>query len=52
VLWLVYGGLIENVPIIVSNTVTLALNIANLVQMVWYRSRSTAVTPIGPGSPG
>ena len=52
VLWLVYGGLIENVPIIVSNTVTLALNIANLVQMVWYRSRPTTVTPIQPGSPG
>ena len=53
VLWLVYGGLIENIPIIVSNSVTLALNIANLIQMVWYRpSRTTAATPIQPGSAG
>lgn len=38
-LWLVYGIIIGNVPIIVSNVVTLALNIANLVQMVKYRRR-------------
>jgi MtN3 and saliva related transmembrane protein len=50
VLWLVYGALIENLPIIVSNVVTLALNVANLVQMVWYRpARSAAVTPLDPG---
>jgi MtN3 and saliva related transmembrane protein len=38
-LWLVYGIIIRNVPIIVSNVVTLALNVANLVQMVKYRQR-------------
>jgi MtN3 and saliva related transmembrane protein len=39
VLWLSYGLIIGNVPIIVSNTVTLALNAVNLVQMVKYRAR-------------
>jgi MtN3 and saliva related transmembrane protein len=39
VLWLVYGLIIGNLPIIVSNTVTLALNAVNLVQMVKYRKR-------------
>ena len=39
VLWLSYGLLIGNLPIIVSNTVTLALNAINLVQMVKYRKR-------------
>jgi MtN3 and saliva related transmembrane protein len=37
VLWLVYGALIDNIPIIVSNVVTLALYLANLTQMMWYR---------------
>ncbi|HXE79782.1 MAG TPA: SemiSWEET transporter [Vicinamibacterales bacterium] len=36
-LWLIYGVLIRNVPIIVSNVVTLALNLMNLGQMVRYR---------------
>jgi MtN3 and saliva related transmembrane protein len=39
VLWLVYGSLIGNVPIIVSNVITLILNVANLAQMIWYRRR-------------
>lgn len=39
VLWLIYGLIIGNLPIIVSNTVTLALNAVNLVQMVKYRKR-------------
>ena len=39
VLWLVYGALIHNLPIIVSNVVTLVLNVANLTQMIWYRRR-------------
>lgn len=39
VLWLSYGLIIGNVPIIVSNAVTLALNAINLVQMVKYRKR-------------
>lgn len=39
VLWLVYGLIIGNLPIIVSNTVTLVLNAVNLVQMVKYRRR-------------
>jgi MtN3 and saliva related transmembrane protein len=43
VLWLMYGALIGNLPIIVSNVITLALNVANLIQMVWYRrTRATA----------
>jgi MtN3 and saliva related transmembrane protein len=40
VLWLIYGILIGNLPIIVSNIITLVLNVANLVQMVWYRRRN------------
>jgi MtN3 and saliva related transmembrane protein len=43
VLWLVYGGLIQNVPIIVSNVVTLVLNVANLSQMLWYRPARSRV---------
>ena len=39
VLWLVYGLIIGNLPIIVSNIVTLALNAVNLIQMVTYRKR-------------
>ncbi|GIV59136.1 MAG: sugar transporter SemiSWEET [Rhodothermaceae bacterium] len=39
VLWLVYGVLIENLPIIAANMVTLVLNVINLVQMVRYRHR-------------
>jgi MtN3 and saliva related transmembrane protein len=39
VLWLVYGLIIGNLPIIVSNIVTLALNAVNLIQMVKYRKR-------------
>ena len=39
VLWLVYGALIGNLPIIVSNVITLVLNVANLSQMLWYRRR-------------
>lgn len=37
VLWLAYGIIIGNLPIIVSNTVTLGLNAVNLAQMVKYR---------------
>jgi MtN3 and saliva related transmembrane protein len=36
-LWLIYGALIRNLPIILSNIVTLALNLMNLSQMVRYR---------------
>jgi MtN3 and saliva related transmembrane protein len=36
-LWLAYGLVIGNLPIIVSNVVTLALNAVNLAQMVKYR---------------
>lgn len=39
-LWLAYGVMIDNLPIILSNAVTLALNAVNLVQMVTYRKRS------------
>jgi MtN3 and saliva related transmembrane protein len=37
VLWLIYGIIIRNLPIIVSNLVTLVLNLMNLSQMVHYR---------------
>jgi MtN3 and saliva related transmembrane protein len=50
VLWLIYGGLIQNLPIILSNLVTLALNVANLAQMVWYRAGRPI--PDGPVEPG
>ena len=36
-LWLMYGVLLEDVPIILANAVTLALSLINLGQMVWYR---------------
>jgi len=39
VLWLVYGLIIDNIPIIASNVVTLALNLGNLVRMVKCRKR-------------
>jgi MtN3 and saliva related transmembrane protein len=38
-LWLVYGLIIDNLPIIVSNSVTLVLNAINLAQIVKYRKR-------------
>lgn len=38
-LWLAYGIVIGNLPIILSNVVTLALNAVNLLQMVKYRKR-------------
>jgi MtN3 and saliva related transmembrane protein len=37
VLWLVYGVMIGNAPIVFSNVVTLTLNVANLGQMLYYR---------------
>lgn len=39
VLWLAYGLVIGDVPLIVANVVTLLLTLANLAQMVWYRDR-------------
>ena len=39
ILWLTYGIIIGNVPIIVANVITLALNAVNLIQMVKYRKR-------------
>jgi len=38
-LWLAYGLRIGNLPIIASNVIMLALQIANLGQMIWYRAR-------------
>ena len=38
-LWLVYGVLTDDVPIMASNAVTFALLGVNLVQMVRYRPR-------------
>jgi MtN3 and saliva related transmembrane protein len=46
-LWLTYGVLIDNWPIILSNLITLILNVANLVQMVWYRKIPPQAT-LGP----
>lgn len=37
VLWLVYGLIIDNLPIIVANVLTLGVNLINLGQMLWYR---------------
>ena len=39
-LWLVYGVLTRDVPLMLSNVVTLALLGVNLVQMVRYRPRA------------
>ena len=41
-LWLVYGILIEDTPVIIANLVTLVLQATIMVQLVRYRS--------GPGS--
>ena len=41
-LWLIYGILIGNLPIIASNMVTLLLCGANLAQMIWFRIRPAA----------
>ena len=46
-LWLTYGVLIDNWPIILSNLITLILNVANLVQMVWYRRQAGSTPPAG-----
>jgi MtN3 and saliva related transmembrane protein len=39
-LWLVYGILIRNVPLVAANAVTLTLAVANLAQIAWYRRAS------------
>jgi MtN3 and saliva related transmembrane protein len=41
-MWLTYGLLIGNAPIIFSNVITLLLNLANLAQMIWYRRRQAS----------
>lgn len=45
VLWLVYGVMIGNAPIVVSNVVTLTLNVANLGQMLYYRRSGRPPVP-------
>lgn len=42
-MWLTYGLIIQNAPIIFSNVITLVLNVANLAQMVLYRGRGDGV---------
>ena len=37
VLWLAYGLIKTDVPIIVANVLTLGVNLINLGQMLWYR---------------
>jgi MtN3 and saliva related transmembrane protein len=39
IVWLIYGIMIGNLPIIFSNVTTLLLNVINLTQMVIYRRR-------------
>lgn len=39
-LWLAYGILIEDIPVIIANLVTLVLQSIILVQLLRYRSRS------------
>jgi MtN3 and saliva related transmembrane protein len=39
ILWLTYGILIGDLPLIAANVVTLALVLINLVQIAWYRRR-------------
>ena len=36
-LWLAYGLLVDDLPIIVANIFTLAVNLVNLGQVLWYR---------------
>ncbi|CAN5592231.1 hypothetical protein BH23BAC4_BH23BAC4_00700 [soil metagenome] len=36
-LWLIYGGLIRDLPLIAANTITLALVLTNLGQIVCYK---------------
>jgi MtN3 and saliva related transmembrane protein len=36
-LWLIYGVMINSLPIILANAFTLAVNALNLMQMWWYR---------------
>jgi MtN3 and saliva related transmembrane protein len=43
--WLVYGLMLRSVPIIAANVITLALQIANLGQMIWYRRQSGRLKP-------
>ncbi|MDA0378529.1 MAG: SemiSWEET transporter [Bacteroidetes bacterium] len=45
-MWLIYGTLIDDLPVIVANAVTLALQSTILFQMVRYRVR-----PIAPEHP-
>jgi uncharacterized protein with PQ loop repeat len=46
-LWLIYGLLIRNLPLVAANGVTLALATANLAQIAWYRR---AGRPAPPGT--
>lgn len=47
VLWLTYGLLIGDLPIILANTFTLAVNLVNLGQVLWYRRHPRAPEPAG-----
>lgn len=41
VLWLTYGILIANIPIIAANAVTLSFTLANLMQIAVYGRRAS-----------
>ncbi len=45
VLWLVYGVMVESMPIILANVFTFILTGANLVQMIRYRNADVPVQP-------
>lgn len=47
-MWLVYGLLIDDMPVIIANVVTLALQSTILFQMVRYRVRSQAEDHVHP----
>jgi MtN3 and saliva related transmembrane protein len=46
-LWLGYGIVLNDLPIILSNVFTLSVNLINLGQVVWYRRHPRAPEHIG-----
>jgi MtN3 and saliva related transmembrane protein len=44
-LWLGYGIVLNDLPIILSNVFTLSVNLINLGQVVWYRRHPGAARP-------
>jgi MtN3 and saliva related transmembrane protein len=46
-LWLAYGLLMDDLPIILANVFTLAVNLINLGQVLWYRRHPGPARPDG-----